>query len=82
MIGQWVIEIWEYQYKDWISLVFRFRDFWSKEVKISKHKRVNYKRIFYAASLKKIVDNRKRLTPSRVITEVVSSRRLIQKGCL
>ena len=81
-MGDWVIEIWEYQYKDWISLVFRFRDFWSKEVKVSKHKRVDYKRIFYATPLKKVVDDRKRLTPSRVITEVVSSRRLIQKGCL
>ena len=81
-MGDWVIQIWEYvrEDKDWTSLVFRFRDFWSNEVKVSKYKRVCYKRIFYATPLKK--DNNVRLSPTRLITEIVSGERLKEKRCL
>ena len=54
-MGDWIIQIWEYVWedKDYVSLVFRFRDFWSNEVIVSKHKRVCYKRIFYNTPLHK-----------------------------
>ena len=83
-MGDWVIQIWEYKWKgkDWTSLVFRFRDFWSNEVKVSKHKRVCYKRIFYATPLKKKKDNNGMLSPTRLMTEIVSGERLKEKGCL
>ena len=81
-MGDWVIQIREYKYKNWIWLIFKFHDFWSNEIKVSKHKRVNYKRIFYTTPLKKEMDYRKRLIPSRIITEIVSVERLKEKGCL
>jgi hypothetical protein len=82
-MGDWVIQIWEYAWKDkdYISLIFRFRDFWSNEVRVSKHKRVCYKRIFYATKLEKIMDDRKMLTPTRTITKIVDGRRLKKMGC-
>ena len=83
-MGDWVIQIWEYKWKekDYVSLFFRFRDFWSNEVKVSKHKRVCYKRIFYATPLKKITSDEKMFSPSRTMTEIVSGERLKEKGCL
>ena len=81
-MGDWIIQIWEYVWedKDYISLVFRFRDFWSSEIIVSKHKRVCYKRIFYDTPLKK--DNNVRLSPTRLMTEIISGERLKGKGCL
>lgn len=76
------IQIFEYKWKDYIGLIFKFRDFWSNEVKVSKHKRVCYKRIFYATKLWKRTDDRKILSPTRTITEIVNVKRLKEKGCL
>ncbi len=78
----WAIQIWEYDWKDHIGLIFRFRSFWSNEVKVSKHKRVCYKRIFYATPLKKYEDTNGMLIPNRLMTEIVSGERLKEKGCL
>lgn len=83
-MGDWVIQIWEYVWedKDYVSLIFKFRNFWSNEVKVSKHKRVCYKRIFYATKLRKIRDDEKMYTPTRIMKEIVSEERLKEKGCL
>ena len=80
----YVVEIWEYEWKekDYMSLIFRFRDFWSYEVKVSKHKRANYKRIFYATPLHRRLDDRKMLSPTRRLHELVEKERLEDKGCL
>lgn len=81
-MGDWVIQIWEYDLGKHIDLIFRFRDFWSKVVRVSKHKRVNYKRIFYATPLHRKLDNRKMLSPTRRLHELVEKERLEDKGCL
>ena len=79
----YVIQIFEYKLEDYIGLIFKFRDFWSNEVKVSKHKRVCYKRIFYNTPLHKIREDEKRMsTPTRTMTEIVSGERLKEKGCL
>lgn len=78
----YIIEVWEYDWEKHIELIFRFRGFWSKVVKVSKHKRVNYKRIFYATPLHKRLDDRKMLFPTRRFHELVEKERLEDKGCL
>lgn len=77
-----VIEVWEYKWWRYIGLIFRFNDFWSKEIKISRHKRANYKRLFYATPLEKIRNDIKRVTPTRTFKILVSKERLENKGCL
>ena len=83
-MGDWVIQIWEYVWKDkdYISLVFRFCNFWSNEVIVSKHKRVCYKRIFYNTPLHKIREDEKMMSPTRRMAEIVEGWRLKEKGCL
>ena len=81
-MGDWVIQIWEYKHKNWIGLIFRFHDFLSNEVKVSKHKRVCYKRIFYNTPLHKIWEDEEMMSPTRTMTEIVSGERLKEKGCL
>ena len=78
----YVVEIWEYKWEKHIELIFRFRCFWSKVVKVSKHKRVNYKRLFYATPLHRIPDDSKILSPTRRLHELVEKERLEDKGCL
>ena len=78
----YVIQILKYDWGDHLGLIFRFRNFWSNEVKVSRHKRVCYKRIFYATKLWKRTDDRKILSPTGIITEIVSGKRLKEKGCL
>ena len=77
-----IIQILRYDWEDHIGLIFRFRDFWSNEVKVSKHKRVCYKRIFYATKLWKRTDDRMMASPTITMTEIVSGKRLKEKGCL
>jgi hypothetical protein len=76
------IEIWEYEWPGYIGLVFRFSNFWSREVMVSKHKRVNYIRIFYATPLKRSRHDEKMLSPSRILRKLVNIERLKEKGCL
>jgi hypothetical protein len=78
----YVIEVWVYEWEKYLDLIFRFRGFWSKVVKVSKHKRVNYKRHFYATPLEKIRDDQKILSPTRRSHVLVEKKRLEDKGCL
>ena len=78
----YVIEVWEYRWIGHIELIFRFRDFWSNVVRVSMHKRVNYKRLFYATSLHRRLDDRKMISPTRKFQEMVEKKRLEDKGCL
>ena len=77
-----MIEIWEYEWEKHIELIFWFQGFWSEVVKVSKHKRVNYKRLFYATPLCRRLDDRKMLSPTRRLHELVDKERLEDKGCL
>ena len=78
----YVVKIWEYEWETHIELIFWFKGFWSEVVKVSKHKRVNYKRIFYATPLHRKLDSRKVLFPTRKLQELVDKKRLEDKGCL
>ena len=75
------IEIWEYEYEKYNELIFVFHDYWSKAIKVSKHKRICPKRIFYATKLMKRIDE-KMLTPIRIKYALISVERLKEKGCL